>query len=107
MSRSVASPEAEPASYWPVFIRLTISSEVPAILELTLQPVAFSNGWTQSTVLSLEPSSAYPAQLTRLTWPSPLPSDFIMGILGGVNPPVWTWEVPPPLPPQPAATRER
>jgi hypothetical protein len=58
ISRSEASPEAETASYWPVFMRLTISSEVPATLVLTLQPVCVSNGVTQSTDLSLEPSSA-------------------------------------------------
>ena len=33
----------------PGFIRLTISSEVPNALTLTLQPVSFSNGVTQST----------------------------------------------------------
>ena len=57
----------------PVFIRLTISSEVPNVLTLTWQPVSFSNGVTQSTVGSVEPSSAYPAQATMLTWPSRVP----------------------------------
>src|SRR3954471_13670942 len=108
MRRSEASPEADTASYCPVFIRVTISSDVPAILVLTLQPVAFSNGWTQSTVLSFEPSSAYPAQATRLTWPSPAPRVCIADSFGGVKPA----SVPPPpldvllLSPQPAANSE-
>src|SRR5512139_75136 len=108
MSRSEASPDAETASYWPVFIRLPISSEVPATLVLTLHPVCFSNGCTQSTFLSLEPSSAYPAQATRLTCPSPAPSDCSAGILGTVKPPwpgaVALVEAASP-PPQAAATR--
>ena len=58
ISRSEASPEADTTSYWPVFIRLTMSSEVGAVLTLTLQPVASSNGVTQSTAGSVEPSSA-------------------------------------------------
>src|SRR4051794_29022888 len=87
MSRSDASPDADTVSYWPVFIRATISSDVPAILVLTLQPVCFSNGVTQSTLGSLEPSSAYPAQATRLTWPSPCPTDCCIGTLGTVKPP--------------------
>ena len=35
----------------------TISSEVAATFTLTSQPVACSNGVTQSTVLSVDPSS--------------------------------------------------
>ena len=62
INRSVASPEAETPSYWPVFISVTISSEVLATLTLTAHPVCAVNGCTQSWVLSLEPSSAYPAQ---------------------------------------------
>ena len=58
MSRSDASPEADTTSYWPVFIRLTISSDVGAVFTLTWQPVCFSNGVTQSTLGSVEPSSA-------------------------------------------------
>ena len=58
MRRSVASPDAETPSYWPVRISVTISSEVLPILTLTWQPVFFSNGVTQSTFGSVEPSSA-------------------------------------------------
>ncbi len=57
MRRREASPEAETASYSPVFISLTISSELAATLELTLQPVCFSKSPTQFTLGSLEPSS--------------------------------------------------
>src|SRR3954452_2779686 len=85
ISRREASPDADTASYSPVFIRLTISSEVPAVLVLTLQPEACSNGWTQSTFGSFDPSSAYPAQATRLTWPSPAPSD-CCGLADGAAP---------------------
>ena len=74
MSRSEASPEAETTSYSPVFISVTISSEVAPTLMLTWQPVASSNGVTQSTFGSVVPSSTYPAQATKLTWPSPAPS---------------------------------
>ncbi len=35
-----------------------MSSEVGAVLTLTWQPVSFSNGVTQSTLGSVEPSSA-------------------------------------------------
>src|SRR3954447_13509482 len=68
MRRNVASPDADTPSYWPVFISWTISSDVLPILSCTthLPPIAFWNGCTQSTLLSLLPSSAYPAQLTRL-----------------------------------------
>ena len=58
MSRRDASPEADTTSYWPVFIRLTASSEVPKYLTSTWQPVSFSKGVTQSTDGSVEPSSA-------------------------------------------------
>ncbi len=58
ISRRVASPEADTTSYWPPFIRLTASSEVLKYLTVALHPVSFSNGVTQSTALSVEPSSA-------------------------------------------------
>ena len=58
MRRSDASPEAETPSYWPVFMRVTISSDVLPILTFTLQPVSFVNGVTQSTFGSVEPFSA-------------------------------------------------
>ena len=56
--RSVASPEADTTSYSPDFISVTASSEVPKYFTLTSQPVSSSKGVTQSTLLSLEPSSA-------------------------------------------------
>src|ERR1700690_4244917 len=83
MSRNVASPDAETPSYWPVFIKVTISSEVLPTFAFTLQLVACSNGCTQSTVLSSEPSSAYPAQTMMFSAPSPLPSTFSIDSLGG------------------------
>ncbi len=58
ISRKDASPDADTTSYWPDFIRVTASSEVPKYLTLTSQPVASSNGVTQSTALSVLPSSA-------------------------------------------------
>ncbi len=58
MSRRLASPDADTPSYRPVFISATIESDVSATFVCTWQPVAFVNGVTQSTVLSLEPSSA-------------------------------------------------
>ena len=57
ISRSVASPEAETPSYWPVRMSVTISSEVLPTLTLTWQPVCFSKSDTQSTFGSVEPSS--------------------------------------------------
>ena len=48
ISRSEASPEAVTRSKPPSFISATISSEVPAVLTLTLQPVFFSKSVTQS-----------------------------------------------------------
>src|SRR5688572_2397279 len=105
MSRRDASPEAETTSYSPVFIRVTISSDVLPILLLTLQPVLCSKPVTQSTLLSVEPFSTYPAQDTTLTWPSPGPSEANLSIFGGVRPP----GPPPPgvvvSPPQPARAR--
>src|SRR5450631_3605295 len=83
MSRSVASPDAETPSYCPVFIRVTISSELLPTFAFTLQLVAFSNGCTQSTVLSSEPSSAYPAHTMMFSAPSPLPSALSIDSLGG------------------------
>src|SRR5437879_18162 len=105
MSRREASPDAETASYSPLFIRVTISSEVPATLVLTLQPVACSKGWTQSTFLSLDPSSAYPAQATRLPWPAPAPSVCGAGIFGTGNPPGAVVDLVPDEPPPQAAAR--
>ena len=55
--RSVASPDADTPSYWPVRISVTISSEVLPTLTLTWQPVCFSKSDTQSTFGSVEPSS--------------------------------------------------
>src|SRR5450432_4689076 len=83
MSRKVASPDADTPSYWPVFIKVTISSEVLPTFAFTLQPVCCSNGCTQSTVLSSEPSSAYPAQTMMFSAPSPLPSDCSIDSFGG------------------------
>src|SRR3954447_22164109 len=86
MSRSVASPEADTPSYLPVRISVTISSEVLPILTLVWQPVAFSNGVTQSTFGSVEPSSAYPAQAMMFSCPSPWPTVFCSGSFGAVSP---------------------
>jgi hypothetical protein len=44
--RRLASPDADTASYWPVRISVTISSDEPPNFDLTLQPVAFWNGFT-------------------------------------------------------------
>ena len=55
--RSEASPEAETTSYSPVFMRFRASSEVPKVFVVTSQPVSSSNGVTQSTAGSFEPSS--------------------------------------------------
>src|SRR5216110_3268749 len=65
---------------------VTISSEVLPTLTLVWQPVAFSNGVTQSTFGSVEPSSAYPAQAMMLSCPSPCPTDFCTGSFGGFSP---------------------
>jgi len=48
ISRSVASPDAETPSYWPVFISWTMFPESRPTLTVTLQPVSVSNGVTQS-----------------------------------------------------------
>ena len=56
-SRSEASPEAVTRSKPPSFISATISSEVLAVLTLTLQPVASSNFVTQSKPVSVSPRS--------------------------------------------------
>jgi hypothetical protein len=56
--RSEASPEAETTSYSPDFISCTASSEVAKYFTFAWQPVASSKGVTQSTALSVEPSSA-------------------------------------------------
>src|SRR3954467_11389607 len=71
ISRSVASPEAETMSYWlppPWRISVTISSEEPAYLAFTLQPVPWGNGFTQS-------GRVRPSHATRLSCPSPAPID--------------------------------
>src|SRR5258706_12195973 len=67
-------------------MRVTISSEVPAIFTLPLHPVDASNDVTQSTVLSFEPFSTYPAHATRLTAPSPAPNEACLAIFGGFRP---------------------
>src|SRR6185437_4007091 len=85
---------------------VTISSDVPAILVLTLHPVFRSNGVTQLTLGSLEPFSAYPAQATRLTWPSPWPSEASLSIFGGLMPPGPLPVLVSP-PPEPQAARAR
>ena len=56
--RRDASPEADTTSYSPVFISWTASSDVAKYLMLAWQPVASSNGVTQSTAGSVVPSSA-------------------------------------------------
>src|ERR687884_497871 len=97
MSRRVASPDADTPSYCPFFMSVTISSDDPATLLLTLHPVCFSNGVTQSGSPALLPSMTYPAQLTRSTSPSPGPTDCCTWTDGGaarVDPPP-----PPELPP--------
>ena len=53
----VASPEADTPSYLPVFMSVTISSEVLPTVIFTLQPVAFSKPVTQSTLGSVAPFS--------------------------------------------------
>src|SRR3954464_1235960 len=95
MSRSVASPAADTPSYWPLFISVTISSDDPATLLLTLQPVCCVNGVTQSGSPFLLPSITYPAHETRSTSPSPAPTDCAVATLGGA-----AW-VAPPAPPVP------
>ena len=56
--RSEESPDADTTSKSPVPIFSNISSEVLATWTFALQPVFCSNGVTQSTVLSVLPSSA-------------------------------------------------
>src|SRR2546426_6373047 len=63
--RRLASPEAETASYWPVRISVTISSEEPPYFARTLQPVALVNGFTHC-------GCVYPSHAIRLSEPSPL-----------------------------------
>src|SRR5580765_7473049 len=66
MSRRLASPEADTMSYWPPppeRISVTISSDEPAYLALTWQPVAFSNGLTHC-------GWVYPSQAIRLSLPA-------------------------------------
>src|SRR3954470_7534013 len=85
MRRRVASPDADTPSYCPPFMSVTISSEEPATLLLTLQPVAFVNGVTQSGSPDLLPPMAWPAQRTRSPSPSPAPTDFWTGTEGGAG----------------------
>src|SRR6476660_7112504 len=63
---------------------VTISSDVPPGLALTLQPVAVWNGWTQSYFFSTVPSCAYPSQMMMLSSPSPAPT--LVGRLGPAGP---------------------
>src|SRR2546423_9906792 len=65
MRRTLAFPEAETPSYCPVEIRSIMSSEVAPSFVFTLQSVCLVNRFAQDL-------SAYPAQMTRLTLPSPL-----------------------------------
>ena len=63
-------------SYWPPppeVIRLNMSFELPAYFADTLQPVAFSNGATHCF-------SVYPSQATRVSLPSPAPTDVGMSL---------------------------
>ncbi len=46
ISRRLASPDADTASYWPVRISVTISSDDPPYFARTLHPVFFVNGFT-------------------------------------------------------------
>src|SRR5437899_9946516 len=85
MSFTDALPDADTPSYCPVRIRVTISSEVLATLTFVWQPVAFSNGLTQSTFGSVEPSSQYPAQQMTERCPSPGPTDDFTGTFGTVK----------------------
>src|SRR5436190_15552440 len=67
IARSEASPENDARSYWPPppdrnFVN--ISSDVPANVSFTLQPVSLSNCFTND-------GSVYPSQLTTLSLPSP------------------------------------
>src|SRR5436853_7535536 len=82
MSFTDALPDADTPSYCPVRISVTISSEVLATLTFVWQPVAFSNGLTQSTFGSVEPSSQYPAQQMTERCPSPGPTDDFTGTFG-------------------------
>src|SRR5881392_1636296 len=102
MSRNVASPDADTPSYWPLFMSVTISSAEPATLLLTLQPVCFVKGVTQSGSPALLPSMTYPAQLTRSTSPSPGPTDAWADAAGGVA----CADDPPPPPPEPPVDPE-
>src|SRR3954454_16065061 len=66
INRRLASPDAETASYCPVRIRVTISSDEPPYFAFSLQPVCFTNGFTHW-------GAVYPSQAIRFTVPSPLP----------------------------------
>src|SRR3954454_473344 len=84
-------------------MRLTASSEVPKYLTVVWQPVAFSNGVTQSVFGSLVPSSAYPGQARTLTAPSLVPSFLAIGTSGALKPVLPAVLSPSLLPPQPTA----
>src|SRR3954466_8783291 len=69
MRRSDASPDADTMSYCeppPWRIRVTISSQGPSNLLLTLQPVCVSNGFTRS-------GGVMPSQETRFSLPMHVP----------------------------------
>jgi hypothetical protein len=53
-----------------------MASEVSPYFTVTLQPVDCSKGCTQSELGSVDPSSVYPIQAMRLSWPSPGPMLF-------------------------------
>src|SRR6185312_10395027 len=93
MRRRSASPEAETMSYCPPpppAMSETISLEDPAYLELTWQPVCFSNGCTQS-------GCVYPSQAMRFSWPSVFPIEVgtAASCIGGFRPA--TAPLPPPV----------
>src|SRR5258705_2854897 len=81
---------------------VTISSEVPATLLLTLHPVSCSKPVTKSRAGSEEPFSTFAAHDTMLTEPSPAPNDASLSIFGGVMPPGPVPEGPVLSVPQPA-----
>src|SRR3954469_11398175 len=90
--RSEASPEAETMSYCepPWRISVTISSDEPAYLLVTLQPVCCSNGFTHCGCVS-------PSHATRLSLPAPVPIE--LGRFDAVVVPLLLDLL---LPPQPA-----
>ena len=85
MRRSVASPEADTPSYWPVFMSADHLVGRVADLALTWQPVCCSNGWTQSTVLSSDAVLGV-AGPDDVEGPSPSPTAVAAGMLGTLRP---------------------